>query len=377
MLNWRLALADKLERLLHIKTDIEVMLADGQDFYPASRFETWLTYRTRCFLATMIANLRSTRKHRLKALHSDAPISVREWQWLYRHGAFRIGNYRKQTRAGWYFWSCPEAELPKRLKALAPVIMRITDPYVLDHYFLWLKNNRPVSGPLYDDISFEPMDGKRDGKHFLISHCNPFESKSWTLTAERSGYDKPEYECSRIRTMAKYINRLGHELELEEARKGSSFRGPYRLFAAYGPYLNQAEMRKICHTAEPLDIAYMKGLTLAFRGETTGNANMILRHGARLPVLVWRIYRNDERRLDVELGVPYHYRKETLFIDLNGYSTEVMFYVLAGCKPPCSPSERLVSVIAEGYKQLHLDTSCLENALQECSFIRKEKHDEP
>ena len=96
-----------------------------------------------------------------------------------------------------------------RLKKLAPVIMGITEPCILDNYYLWLKNNCPLKGPLYDDVRFEPLDDERNGRYFLVLHNSPWEKQRWVLYTERHGFDEPEYGCGGVREMVTYINQHG------------------------------------------------------------------------------------------------------------------------------------------------------------------------
>ena len=91
--------------------------------------------------------------------------------------------------------------------------MGITDPFILDNYYVWFKNNCPLSGPLYDDVRFEPLSGERDRKYFVVSLDSPHERTKWALVTERYGFDAPEFECRDIREMVKYINSIGPELQ--------------------------------------------------------------------------------------------------------------------------------------------------------------------
>ncbi len=139
-------------------------------------------------------------------------ISVRQWQVLYRAGAFASKNRAVQIEAGWYDWFCRDDALAGRLKRIAPVVMGITDPFILDNYYVWFKNNCPLNGPLYDDVRFEPLSGERDGKYFLVIKDCPYEKSKWALYTERYGFQEPEFECGNIRDMVKRLDRIGPEL---------------------------------------------------------------------------------------------------------------------------------------------------------------------
>ena len=148
-------------------------------------------------------------------------ISVRQWQERFRAGAFNATDHSTQCEAGWYDWFCQEEDLADRLKEIGEVVMGITDPYILDNYYIWFKNNCSGVGLLYDDVLFEPLAEGCDGKGFLVTLDSPYESMRWTLTTERSGFDASEFECENIQKMIEYINQLGPELE-----QGTEFAGP-------------------------------------------------------------------------------------------------------------------------------------------------------
>lgn len=133
-------------------------------------------------------------------------ISVREWQNKYRAGEFNNPSFETMCAAGWYDWFCSDRSLLGRLKKLAPLIMAITDPNILDNYYVWFKNNCPCCDPLYDDVRFEPLEGDRDGRYFLFSRKDEREDHLWTLFTERNGFDKPEAGFDNVRDAAAYLN---------------------------------------------------------------------------------------------------------------------------------------------------------------------------
>ena len=148
-------------------------------------------------------------------------LSVREWQELFQAGAFDSRDPGVQIRAGWYDWFCGDAALAGRLKRIGKVVAGITEPFILDNYYVWFKNNCPLNGPLYDDVRFEPLSGDRDGKYFLVTKDSPHEKAKWVLHTERHGFDEAEFECANLRDMVKYLNALGRELSRLEPEKGS------------------------------------------------------------------------------------------------------------------------------------------------------------
>lgn len=133
-------------------------------------------------------------------------ITVREWQKKYRDGDFNNKSFDTMVEAGWYDWFCKTSTLHGRLKNLAPLIMAITDPIILDNYYVWFKNNCPCCGPLYDDVRFEPINGERDGRYFVVTHKDEREDKLWTLYTERNGFDSPEVSFDHVRDAAKYLD---------------------------------------------------------------------------------------------------------------------------------------------------------------------------
>ena len=139
-------------------------------------------------------------------------MSVRQWQERFRAGDFSSRDRSVQCEAGWYDWFCRDEALAGRLKKLSGVVLGITDPFILDNYYVWFKNNCPVYGPLYDDVRFEPLSGERDGTYFVISLDSPHEQMKWALFTERYGYDAPEFECGNVRDMVKYVNAIAPEL---------------------------------------------------------------------------------------------------------------------------------------------------------------------
>ena len=139
-------------------------------------------------------------------------VSVRQWQALYRAGAFDAKDRAVQCEAGWYDWFCGDEALAGRLKQIAPVVLGITDPFILDNYYVWFKNNCPMIGPLYDDVRFEPLTGERDGKYFMIAKDSPHEEAKWALYTERHGFDAPEFQCAKVREMIRCVNGLGPQL---------------------------------------------------------------------------------------------------------------------------------------------------------------------
>ena len=140
-------------------------------------------------------------------------ISVRQWQEQFKAGAFNSSDFHTQCTAGWYDWFCQDYALAGRLKKIGRVVMGITDPFLLDNYYVWFKNNALTSGQMYDDVRFEPLEGERNGKYFLVSLDSPHERKKWSLFTERYGFDAPEFDCRNVRDMIKYMNVIGPELE--------------------------------------------------------------------------------------------------------------------------------------------------------------------
>ena len=143
----------------------------------------------------------------------EKDMSVREWQAAYRAGEFDSKDVNVQIKAGWHDWWCRDDALAGHLKKIAPVVLGITEPAILDHFRVWFKNNCPLGGPLYDDARFEPLEGDRDGRYFMVTLDSPHEDLKWTMYSERhEDLEKPEFACGNVREMCRHINEAAKEL---------------------------------------------------------------------------------------------------------------------------------------------------------------------
>ena len=140
-------------------------------------------------------------------------MSVREWQDAYRAGEFESRDVSTQIRAGWFDWWCVDNALAGHLKRIAPVVLGITEDAILDNYYVWFKNNNPLNDSLYDDVRFEPLEGERDGRYFIVIMNSPHEDQKWTMYSERhKDMAIPEFACGNVREMCRHINSAAKEL---------------------------------------------------------------------------------------------------------------------------------------------------------------------
>ena len=140
-------------------------------------------------------------------------ISVRQWQERFKAGDFNSQDLRTQCEAGWCGRTCRDSALAGHLKKIGKVVTGITDPFILDNYFVQFWNNRPFIGSPYDYVRFEPLKGAWSSKHFTVVLDGPHASKKWALYIEQCGYDELEFECRDVREMIPYINGIAPELQ--------------------------------------------------------------------------------------------------------------------------------------------------------------------
>lgn len=143
-----------------------------------------------------------------------AEISIRQWQENYRAGIYRDKDVNIQQAAGWWRWNCRDDALAGRLKLIAPLVMRIKEPFLLDHYCVWFANEGKWRKAVYDSVRFEPLDGGPDDiRFFMVDYRNPDEPDKWALYTKRFGLHTAEFGCGHVHDMAKYIANLARELE--------------------------------------------------------------------------------------------------------------------------------------------------------------------
>lgn len=141
-------------------------------------------------------------------------LSVRQWQENYRTGTYDSKDVEVQRSAGWWNWHCRDDAMAGRLKRLAPLVLGIKAPFILDNYTVWFTNERGDRRLIYDSARFEMLNGPRGKNFFMVDLNNPREQIKWTLSTKRFGLHTAEYGCAHVRDMAQYINTMAQELEM-------------------------------------------------------------------------------------------------------------------------------------------------------------------
>lgn len=138
-------------------------------------------------------------------------ITVRQWQELYRAGAFSRDDQDAQELAGWSDFRNPLND--RRVISLTKLVLSITHPFVLDNYHVFFSEGRPNVGRSYGSVCFFPLAKGRFQCLFSVDLDYPYARKKWALSTMRYGEGESEFECGHVQQMIRYIHVMANELE--------------------------------------------------------------------------------------------------------------------------------------------------------------------
>lgn len=138
-----------------------------------------------------------------------------------------------------------------------------------------------------------------------------------------------------------------------------------KYYIAYGSNMDEGQMYYRCPTARLLGKAELKNYRLLFKGSKTGAyATIEPEEGSRVPVLVWKIGKEDEKNLDRYEGYPVFYYKKDLEIELDGQRETAMAYIMDGNREYGKPSERYYGVMERAYRKYAFPMDILTKAYE-------------
>lgn len=140
-----------------------------------------------------------------------------------------------------------------------------------------------------------------------------------------------------------------------------------RFYAAYGSNTNIKQMKLRCPMAKVIGTGELLNYRLTFRGINNGVANIEFAKGRRVPIVLWEITKDCERKLDRYEGYPSLYIKRDFDIETKTGTIKAMAYVMVKQyeTSPASPMKYYVNTIIEGYKDNNLSLDILGEALAE------------
>lgn len=137
-----------------------------------------------------------------------------------------------------------------------------------------------------------------------------------------------------------------------------------KLYVAYGSNLNLKQMAYRCPYASIYGVGRLNNWELVYRGSiVNSHATIIRKSGMYVPVLLWNIEPEDERRLDIYEGYPRYYYKQNVMVDLDGKKKKAMVYIMNQQCVPGRPSLTYIETIRQGYIDNNFDLALFENSL--------------
>ena len=153
-------------------------------------------------------------------------------------------------------------------------------------------------------------------------------------------------------------------------------------YAAYGSNLSVSQMSYRCPDAEIVGTGKIMDYKLVFRLHADIEKHEGSDTGSYVPVLIWRISKDDEKRLDRYEGVKggyYHQEKVSVVMDdetdADGSNKEInagsgkeitaMVYIMNTQDKVSPPDAGYYQIIDEGYEHFGFDKKILKEALAE------------
>ena len=130
------------------------------------------------------------------------------------------------------------------------------------------------------------------------------------------------------------------------------------LYFAYGSNLNFFQMKRRCKDSIFIKKINLKNFKLTFRSKYRA-ADIDPKKNSIVPGGLFKISKNDEKKLDVYEDFPLLYKKYYFYY----YKKKVMTYIMVKKTPFRYPTERYLNTIKRGYKDCKLDYKFLKKAL--------------
>lgn len=138
-----------------------------------------------------------------------------------------------------------------------------------------------------------------------------------------------------------------------------------KYYIAYGSNMDEEQVVYRCPTAQLLGRTELEDYRLLFKGSKTGAyATIEPEEGSRVPILVWKIGKEDEKNLDRYEGYPVFYYKKDLEIDLDGKRVTAMVYIMDESREYGKPSERYYGVLERAYRKYSFPMEILKKAYE-------------
>lgn len=141
-----------------------------------------------------------------------------------------------------------------------------------------------------------------------------------------------------------------------------------RYYIAYGSNLNYEQMISRCPDSKPVQIAWINGYRLLFKGSKTGNYLTIekVKNGedSRIPIVIYSISEEDEKALDRYEGYPHFYYKKNFRFVKNGKEMTAFAYIMDETRKIGIPSPYYIRTCREGYMDYGLDEAYLDEAIR-------------
>lgn len=144
-----------------------------------------------------------------------------------------------------------------------------------------------------------------------------------------------------------------------------------KYYLAYGSNLSVAQMLYRCPDAVYVGAAWLHGYELLFKGSKTGSYLTVeKKKGGMVPLLVWMISEEDEKRLDRYEGYPNFYYKQQMRIKVISLlsrqvddEVDAIIYIMHEDRLLGCPTEEYYDTCLEGYQRFGFKEKFLEDAL--------------
>ena len=142
-----------------------------------------------------------------------------------------------------------------------------------------------------------------------------------------------------------------------------------KYYIAYGSNLNVRQMKFRCPGAKVVGTSVIKDYQLLYKGSKTGSYLTIeKKKGGMVPVAVWEVTADDEKRLDAYEGYPNFYYKTDMQLTVKSHITgrkkklDAFVYIMHEERKLGIPSYAYVRTCVQGYRDFGFDLKHLRLA---------------